>query len=143
MDPVLQVPVFKRNKTLAEHINMFPQYRTMWFPRSLALTASWLAGEGYPHPDSYEVHRPLLASPRGMIQAMRRWTGGLSGDIPQWRTAYGVLNEVEAVPVDDVKLGISSSVAAGSPWISTSDSSWRKFGRPIMQRFQKPSRWEG
>lgn len=141
MDPVLRVPVVRRDKTLAEHAAMYANQTGLWFPRSLALTADWLAGLGYPHPWSYDLHRPLPASPGAMIRALARWDGGFTGDIPQWRTVYGVLNEIEAIPVEDVKLGVGKP-NPHSPWISTSDSSWRKYGRQISQRFQKPSRWE-
>lgn len=142
LDPVIQMPVYRRNKTLAEHLAMYPQFENQWFPQSLALTASWLSEAGFPHPDSYDLHRPLLASPRGMIEAMSRWEGDITGLLPQWRTVYGVLNQVEAIPVDDVKLGVPTSVVQGSPWVSTSDITWRKYGRNIAARFQKPSRWE-
>ncbi len=141
MDPMTGVPVVKRNLTLDQHIDQSPGLENNWFGRSLDLTARWLASEGYPHPDSYEVHRPLLARPRGMVSALDRWTGGLEGDIPQWRTAYGVLNEVEAHPVVDGKLS-DKVTGIGTPWLSTSDQSWPKWRRAISMRFQKPSRWE-
>lgn len=141
MDPMSSVLPVRRNINLAQHCAIFPNVTGQWWPESLALTASWLSGAGFPHPDSYEVHRPLLGSPRGMISALSQWGGDLNGVVPQWRTIYGVLNEVEAYPVVDVKLGAKVS-GVGSPWISTSPASWRKWRQAIAGRFQKPSRWE-
>lgn len=140
--PVNSVPVWRRNKTLQEHIDMFPAWKSMWFPRSLDLTASCLSEAGFPHPASYDLHRPLFCAPSDLIRAMSKWSGGLDGDIPQWRTLYGVINEVEAEPVDDVKLGVSTSVTEGSDWVSTSPSSWMRDGRRIAGMFPEPSRWE-
>lgn len=143
LDPTGAILPVRRNQTLAQHVAQFPPNAGLWWPRSLALTASWLAEQGFPHPMSYEVHRPLVASPVGMIEALNRWTQGrpLSDTVPQWRTIYGVLNEIEAYPVQDVKLG-PVNTGVGSPWVSTSDQSWRRYSRDIMSRFQKPSRWE-
>lgn len=141
MDPMESVLPVKRNISLAEHCRLYPNQEGLWWPQSLALTASWLSDEGFTQPDSYEVHRPLLGSPRDMVQALSRWSGGMDGDIPQWRTVYGVLNGVEAYPVPDVKLG-PHVTGIGSPWISTSDATWRKWRNAISRRFQKPSRWE-
>lgn len=141
LDPVGAVLPVRRNCTLAEQMAHFPANSGLWWPKSLRLTASWLDGLGFPHPDSYEVHRPLLARPDGMLEALSRWEGGMDDTVPQWRTAYGVLNKVEAYPVQDAKLGMRQP-GVGTPWISTSDQSWRKYALPIKKRFQKPSRWE-
>lgn len=141
MDPMESVLPVRRNLTLAEHCALFPNQGGLWWARSLALTASFLSGLGFPHPDSYEVHRPLLGSPEHMLVALAEWDGGMAENIPQWRTVYGVTQGVEAHPVPDVKLGPKAS-GIGSPWISTSDLSWRKWQRAISDRFQKPSRWE-
>lgn len=145
MDPVGAILPVKRNCTLAQHIAQFPANAGLWWPRSLRLTADWLAGEGFPHPDSYEVHRPLFCDAGGMAEALHRWTDGAGQGnqetVPQWRTVYGVLNKVEAYPVVDAKLGIRSP-GVGTPWVSTSDQSWRRYAGDIKRRFQKPSRWE-
>lgn len=141
LDPSYGVAPVKRDITLAQHIAMFPPQAPSWWPRSLRLTADWLRGEGFPHPDSYEVHRPLVAAPGAMLEALSRWSGGMEDLVPQWRTVYGVLNEVEAFPVPDAKLG-PRNPGFGTPWVSTADNSWRIHGRSIAQRFRKPSRWE-
>lgn len=141
LDPVGAVLPVKRNQTLAQHIAVFPAGNGLWWPTSLRLTASWLAEQGYDHPDSYEVHRPLVASPSSMFEALSQWDGGMTGAIPQWRTLYGVLNGVEAYPVQDAKLGLKAT-GYGTPWVSTSDQSWRRYAASIKPRFQKPSRWE-
>lgn len=141
LDPVGAVLPVKRNCTLAEHIAKFPANAGTWWPRSLALTASWLDGLGFPRPDSYEVHRPLLASPSGMVEALGQWDIHSGDTVPQWRTVYGTLNKVDAYPVVDAKLG-PRSPGVGTPWVSTSDQSWRRYALDIRRRFQKPSRWE-
>lgn len=146
MDPVGAILPVKRDCTLAEQIDRYPHGAGLWWPVSLRLTASWLAEEGYPHPDSYEAHRPLLASAGGMLEALDRWRSRCEGDlskhgVPQWRTIYGVLNKVDAYPVRDAKLG-GKATGVGTPWLSTSDISWRRYALAMSKRFQKPSRWE-
>jgi hypothetical protein len=141
MDPMSSVLPVKRDLTLGQHVVLSREHGGVEWERSLDLTALWLSDLGYTHPDSYEVHRPLLASPDRMSGALARWDGGLEGVIPQWRTIYGALSGVEAYPVPDVKLS-DTVTGIGSPWISTSDASWRKWGPAIRRRFQKPSRWE-
>lgn len=141
LDPVGAILPVKRNQTLAEHIAVFPENAGLWWPRSLRLTASWLADKGFAQPDSYEVHRPLVASAHGMRDALRMWEGGMTDTVPQWRTVYGVTQKVDAYPVVDAKLGLRAT-GYGTPWVSTSDESWRRFGPQIKSRFQKPSRWE-
>lgn len=145
LDPVGKVLPVRRKASLRQQRAHYPPGSGLWWPRSLALTVDWLEGEGFPDPDSYEVHRPLVADPGAMLWALREWSvpnwETLTDTVPQWRTLYGVLNKVDAHPVSDVKLG-GRATGYGSPWISTSDESWRRYARDISQRFQKPSRWE-
>jgi hypothetical protein len=141
LDPVGAVLPVRRNISLAEHCAKFPANASNWWPKSLRLTASWLAEVGFPHPDSFEVHRPLPATPSAMFEALSRWDLASGDTVPQWRTVYGTLNEVDAYPVVDAKLSPKTH-GVGTPWISTSDQSWRRYALPIMKRFQKPSRWE-
>lgn len=141
LDPVGKILPVRRDQTLAEQIARYPGNASLWWPRSLRLTASWLLDQGFPHPASYEVHRPLFCDPQGMLEALSRWPEGLEDMVPQWRTVYGVLNGVDAHPVKDAKLGRNVS-GVGTPWVSTSDESWRLYGRSIKPRFPKASRWE-
>lgn len=141
MDPVGSILPVRRNCTLAEQIDKFPNGPGLWWPLSLRLTAAWLASEGYPSPDSYEVHRPLVADAQAMLDALDRWDITSSDTVPQWRTVYGVLNKVEAYPVQDAKLG-QHQTGVGTPWLSTTDNSWRRYRTAMQKRFQKPSRWE-
>lgn len=141
LDPVGSILPVKRNMTLEQHIGIAGDSSSLWWPRSLRLTASWLSDQGFPHPDSYEVHRPLFCDPQGMVDALSRWDMEGQETVPQWRTVYGVINEVEAYPVVDAKLG-RQLTGYGTPWVSTSDQTWRVHGRQIKPRFQKPSRWE-
>jgi len=141
MDPVGAILPVRRNITLDKHIAKFSPEASTWWPRSLRLTASWLSEVGFPHPWSYEVHRPLPASPSAMIEALSRWDLASGDMVPQWRTIYGVLNKVEAHPVVDAKLSPKSH-GIGTPWLSTSDQTWRRYALEFRKRFQKPSRWE-
>lgn len=140
LDPVGAILPVRRNISLAEHVAMLPA-ASSWWSVSLRLTASWLSEQGFPHPDSFEVHRPLPAGSLYMADVLDRWPFDPNKAVPQWRTLYGVLNEVEAHPVQDAKLG-GSNTGVGTPWISTSDQSWRRYAPRIKRRFQKPSRWE-
>lgn len=141
LDPTGAVLPVRRNCTLAEHIASFAPNASTWWPTSLRLTASWLAEQGFPHPDSYEVHRPLPAAPAAMLEALSRWDRGFTGPLPQWRTVYGTLAKVDAYPVKDAKLSVRST-GIGTPWVSTSDETWRRYATAMADRFQKPSRWE-
>jgi hypothetical protein len=145
LDPVPGVVPVRRNRTLREHIDILPRNAGTWWPRSMRLTLSFLQEAGYPDPWSYDLHRPLSALPSDMYEALRQWNGGsehwTTDMVPQWRTVYGVLNEIEAYPVSDVKLGIASD-GFGSGWISTTDLSWRNYRAGITKRFPETSRWE-
>jgi len=145
LDPVGAILPVRRNISLDKQIEQFPGHAGLWWPTSLRLTASWLSKQGFPHPHSYEVHRPLLARPDDMLSALGKWLAdhplGTTDTVPQWRTVYGVLNEVHAYPVKDAKLS-GKQTGVGTPWVSTSDLSWRKYARSLQKRFQKPSRWE-
>lgn len=141
LDPVGAVLPVRRDVSLREHAGQFPAQASTWWPRSLRLTASWLKEQGFPHPPSYEVHRPLRADSQAMLKALSLWDTDLVDMVPQWRTIYGTLNEVEAHPVKDAKLGLRQT-GVGTPWVSTSDQSWRRYAPSMRTRFQKPSRWE-
>lgn len=144
LDPVGSILPVRRNCSLADHIAKFPPNAGLWWPRSLRLTASWLAEQGWDHPWSYEAHRPLLANPRLMAQTLNMWhvrPDSMKDTVPQWRTIYGVMNEIEAYPVIDAKLGTTGK-GYGTPWVSTSDQTWRRYAPDIKKRFRKPSRWE-
>jgi hypothetical protein len=141
LDPTASVLPFRRNCTLEAHLAQFPVNAGLWWPKSLRLTLSFLREAGYPQPWSFETHRPLSGLPSGMFEALSRWDRGMGDTVPQWRTLYGVLNEVEAYPVGDVKLGLASD-GYGTPWVSTSDQSWRRYAAGIKKRFPETSRWE-
>lgn len=138
--PTTVLKPVRRNMTLDEHRAMFPSKTGSPWVSSLDLTASWLAEAGFPHPDSYEVHRPLLASPRDMSGALGKFGNGFTHGVPQWRTIYGTLMGIEADPVEDVKLPLAEGTDC--EWVSTSDEAWRRYARTISGRFQKPSHWE-
>lgn len=141
LKPVDQIVPVRRDISLREHLAIFPQNAGTWWPKSLRTTLEFLEGRGHIDPPSFELHRPLIADPGLMYWAMNHWDGGLTESLPQWRTLYGVLAEVEAEPTHDVKLGIAKTLP-DPDWISTSDGIWRRYEARIMSCFQKPSRWE-
>jgi hypothetical protein len=139
--PVLPV---RRDESLRVHRSAFPASTDAWWPRSLSLTLLWLEERGFSDPQSFEVHRPLLADPAKMRDTLRQ-VDFEQDSLPQWRTLYGVYNEIAAHPVHDVKLlgpAHPTDRAFASGWISTSDGIWRHYQEPMAKRFQKPSRWE-
>ena len=141
LDPVGKVMPVRRNVSLKEQLGVFPRGTSLWWPTSLQLTIKVLAELGHENPHSYEVHRPLPADPAKMVSALTPWHSLTTAIVPQWRTLYGVLNEVEATPVADVKVA-AVTPAYGSPWVSTSDQSWRKHAPDLMRRFPEKSHWE-
>lgn len=142
LDPVGVILPVRRNCSLAQHLAQFPPNAGLWWPRSLRRTAEWLTEQGFPDAPSYEVHRPLVVSPRGMVKALNQWGETAREDtVPQWRTVYGVTQRVDAHPVEDAKLG-GRLTGVGTPWISTSDQTWRRYAASMRARFPEPSRWE-
>lgn len=142
LDPVGAILPVRRNISLREHVRSTGSIASTWWPRSLARTLTWLEDQGHNDPHSFEVHRPLVANPLDMLTALDSWGPADREDItPQWRTLYGVLNNVAAYPVKDAKLS-TRATGVGTPWLSTSDESWRRYGPSLRGRFQKPSRWE-
>lgn len=141
LDPQREVLVTHRGVTLREHAGT----QAGWFPETLRLTHDWLVGVGIPHPASYEGHRPLPVRSWAMNTAIDRWLSeneeAAKTRVPQARSLYANLFDGGGYPVRDCKLGTNSQ-GIGSPWVSTSDESWRRFGPSIKKRFQKPSRWE-
>lgn len=137
------VPV-RRDESLRVHRSTFPVDTSGWWPVSLSYTLSWLEDRGFMDPPSFEVHRPLVASPALMRDALRM-VDTTNDVLPQWRTVYGVVNGIRATPVHDVKvLGPThpTNRAYSSGWLSTSDSLWRFYKQDMERRFQKRSSWE-
>ena len=143
MKPIEEIVPERRDITLAQHINIFPENASLWWPKSLRTTKTFLAYHGHLDPWSYELHRPMPAYTGDMLNAMGKWIGGRGSNdsLPQWRTVYGALCGISAKPVEDVKLGIIRAME-DTDWVSTSDASWRTYGRHIAPCFQKRSRWE-
>lgn len=145
MDPMSSIVPVRRNLTLDQHVALAgPAGSDLWYPASLRLTRDWLVSQGYPSPWSWEAHRPLPVQAQGMVEAIEKWRVDNPGQfdrVPQARTLYAVTNGIHGYPVEDCKLG-TNSAGVGSPWLSTSDQSWRRFQTSIKKRFQKPSRWE-
>lgn len=144
LDPVGMILPVRRDCSLAEQLAKFPGGSNgSWWTTSLRLTKEWLASLGHSDPHSFELHRPLIAKPSSMQDVLETWVDarGMKEGVPQWRTAYGVLCGVRAYPVKDAKMN-TAQASFGTPWVSTTDQSWRLHRNSIGKRFQKPSRWE-
>lgn len=144
MKPVESVPFLCRDMSLDAHIASLPRHGGGWWGHSLRLTAYWLSEAGFPQPTSYEVHRPLLARPEAMSDALSRWDRGYMDGVPQWRTVYGTfMGDLHEPPlaVPDVKID-TAEVDPESEWFSTSDYSWPMVSERIARAFPQPSRWE-
>ena len=147
LDPVGELLPVKRDVSLRSQLSTFPHGVGTWWPRSLLATLDYLAEQGFEDPDSFELHRPLVANPRVMAEVLGAWVDSAGyhlediDTVPQWRTVYGVMGKVEAYPARDAKLSAKQR-GVGTPWVSTSDQSWRVYSASIRKRFQKPSRWE-
>lgn len=150
LDPVTDVPKVRRNITLREHVSTVP--RTTWWGRSLKSTVALAEAWGVEEPQSYEVHRPLVADSAllwgALLEAVAAMQseGSLRGQpYPQWRTVYGMSfdgHDDEYIPVRDVKVLGTRKPRVGSPWLSTDEVSWKYLSSAIRKRFQNPSRWE-
>lgn len=146
LDPVLEVPKVRRNISLRQQVAKNPP--VAWWGKSLASTLRLAQKWGYSDPHSYEVHRPLLADPKKMMESLTKAVldSPADGSAPQWRTVYGMRlhyqTQKKFIPVRDVKISGQQQPRLGSPWLSTDDSSWRYIGPAIRKRFPNPSRWE-
>ena len=150
LDPVTDVPKVRRNISLREHASLAGE--VSWWGRSLRATLSLSEVWGVEDPQSYEVHRPLVADAARLTRALLSAAEDMSKhdalkDLlhPQWRTVYGIAFDGlddQHLPVRDVKVSGTKTPVIGSPWLSTDDSSWRFLGAAIRKRFQNPSRWE-
>ena len=144
LDPVGSILPVRRDCSLEQQIHKVSGGGNgTWWSNSLRLTKDWLASLGHKDPNSYEVHRPLVAKPHLMHEVLQTWVDarGMEEGVPQWRTSYGVLTGLKAYPVKDAKLS-TQLVQPGTPWVSTSDQSWRLHRRTLTKGLGEPSRWD-
>jgi hypothetical protein len=114
-----------------------------WWGTSLGVTLDWLESQGVKEPRSYEIHKPVLMNRTRLAEALHRMEPVYP--IPQWRTVYGNLHEVEAVVGVDCKVSKpSATFDKNASLLSTEDIAFAQgdVGKFIRSKFRKPSRYE-
>ena len=127
--------------TLQAHIDSPRLQRSKgWWWRSLTTTQECLQALGHSDPLSYELHVPLPIDKQAMAETLRRFEDIQPHNPPQWRTLYGVTNNIGGTQLQDPKAYRAGPV--GVPYHSTTDSSFRHFADNFAKRFPEPSRYE-
>ena len=139
-EPV-ETPAVHYRSTLQEHIDSPRLQRTKgWWWRSLTTTQVCLQALGHSDPLSYELHIPLPIRKQQMADTLRRFEKVQSHNPPQWRTLYGCMNDIGGTPAVDPKAYRAGAI--GTPYHSTTDTSFRHFAAHFKAQFPKPSRYE-
>jgi hypothetical protein len=135
------VPVLYRCK-LAEQLDGVKHRSGLrgWWPESLMATAKALADAGFEDPLSYELHTPFPCSKALMGDTLARFAHIQRHNPPQWRTLYGVTQQIGGVKHRDGKCVKPGPLRR--PFHSTDDLSWRYFRARFVQLFPAPSRYE-
>lgn len=138
--PIADIPVYYHSK-LADQIAPIKKRPGTWWHRSLIFTHKVLQRAGYEDPLSYELHLPLPVHKQGMADALRRFLDEDENGIPpQWRTLYGVVNDIGGTQHSDTKARGRSPVL--EPFLSTTDSTFRYFRNYFQMHYPQPSRYE-
>lgn len=144
-EPVDEIPVcYKERLAVQVERAARGRSRNSWWNQSLAFTLKCLRDHGYDDPLSYEIHQPLPVDKAGMAKALRMFVdvGDGAGDPPQWRTLYGVINDIGGTQRPDCKARGSQRRDISTPFFSTDESSWRIYGRHFAKAYPYPSPYE-
>ena len=127
--------------TLKDHIRMDRVQRgATWWKESLTTTLTYLQGAGHPDPLSYELHVPIPVNKHLMCETLTRAAQVTPANPPQWRTLYGVLNNIGGRQSEDSKAYRAGPIR--TPYHSTEDRSYRNFAAQLRELFPTPSRYE-
>lgn len=138
--PVHKMPVLYRG-SLADHISMKRVQRgEPWWRDSLKTTQVILQALGYDNPRSYELHVPFPVHKQAMAETLERFKRITPDNPPQWRTLYGVLNNIGGRQSADGKAYRPG--ALNTPFHSSDDRSFRHFRAQLQEMFPEPSRYE-
>lgn len=112
----------------------FPRFNP--YARTLIKMREELICQGFDEVN-FEVHLPMLMNKQKVIESIYKVSS------PQMRSAYGNINRIEFVEVDDVKVYDLESVP-DTDYLSTNDNTFRDgaVGEFIRNKFKKPSRFE-
>lgn len=140
-EPISEIPVFYIGYLKDQIAHCISKPRT-WWQRSLILTYETLTKAGYDNPLSYELHIPIPVDKQPMAETLRKYADiNFSGIPPQWRTLYGVVNDIGGVQRPDCKARVRG-VQVRYPYFSTTDSSYRFYRNYFMEQYPQPSRYE-
>lgn len=138
--PITEIPVYYHSR-LADQIRPVQNRPRTWWHRSLIFTHKILQRAGYENPLSYELHLPLPVHKAGMAEALRKFLDAEDNGIPpQWRTLYGVVNNIGGTQHADTKA--RGRAPLNTPFHSTTDSTWRYFRAHFAKTYPTPSRYE-
>lgn len=139
-EPV-ETPTVHYRSTLQEHIDFPRVQRTKgWWWQSLTTTQICLQALGHTDPLSYELHIPLPIQKQAMADTLNWFKDIQPHNPPQWRTLYGVINDIGGTPHPDPKAYRHGPI--GVPYHSTTDTSFRQFYQHFAAQFPNPSRYE-
>lgn len=111
-----------------------------WWQESMLTTLTCLQDAGYPDPLSYELHTPFPVVREAMAATLDRFAAVSPRNPPQWRTLYGVTNEIGGTVAADCKALRPGPLYR--PFHSTDDASWRYFRGRFLELFPEPSPYE-
>lgn len=139
-EPV-ETPAIHYRSTLQAHIDRPRLQRTKgrWW-QSLTTTQACLQALGHTDPLSYELHIPLPIHKQQMAETLHRFKNEQPANPPQWRTLYGVINDIGGTPATDPKAYRDGPIE--TPYHSTTDASFRYFAQRFKAQFPEPSRYE-
>lgn len=111
-----------------------------WWQQSLLSTQTALLAAGFEDPRSYELHTPFPCNRHLMFDTLSRFAHITPHNPPQWRTLYGVTNQIGGLIHRDCKALRPGPIFR--PYHSTDDLSWRYFRARFLQMFPEPSPYE-
>lgn len=144
-----RAPVVHRGP-LAAHVEDYTaRYPDSAYTRLLAHTFDTLRSLGVDEPLSYDLHVPLEVDRAALARVMRICDEHTIGEgraktRPAWRSVYGNLMDLRGEMVEDCKAYRDDSPPCGRGIVSTSDGTWRTWGRAYVgARFPTRCRYEG
>lgn len=139
-EPITRPEVFYRG-TLKDHIALKRVQRgASWWRDSLNTTLICLQALGHKDPLSYELHVPFPANKQLMCETLQRFSDITPHNPIQWRTTYGVLNNIGGTQTTDSKAYGPGEIR--TPYHSTDDVHFRYYARQLKQLFPTASRYE-
>lgn len=109
------------------------------YTKQLRHLVATLKAAGIEQPLNYAHHTPMLINRQKMLETLEQYP-----DEPMFRALYGNINHIGGIEMPDVKfMGIRKPKNI-SPFVSTSDESWRseQIGFTIRNKFKNKCIWE-